>query len=70
MGRKYEPYYNPESNIMNSQKMNTFLINHTVYCEYNSSKMNVLTTVHAYFNILHNGCKSKNTIRTCESINN
>ncbi len=50
--------------------MNTFLINHTVYCEYNSSKMNVLTTVHDYFNILHNGCKSTNTIRTCESVNN
>ena len=50
--------------------MNTFLINHTVYCEYKSSIMNVVTTVHAYSNIFHNGRISTNTVTTRESINN
>ena len=44
--------------------MNIFLINHTVYCD------NVLTTVHAYSNIFHNGRISSDTIRTRKSVNN
>ena len=50
--------------------MNNFLINHTVYCEYNRSIMNVLTTVNAYSNIFRTGRISRNTIRTRKSVNN
>ena len=45
-------------------------MNHTIYYEYNSSIMNVLTTVHAYSNIIHNGRIYTNPIETREFVNN